>query len=87
MWERGFSFGRGLKECTFLLVCFCTFLFVEIVALCVEVDSCTTDAYDLRFVGVVCVSVLTELLIMVSKNCVIGICFSFLLCLAFLLRL
>ena len=87
LWERGFRFGRFLKEETFLLICFCKFLFVEIIVLCFKIDSSTTDAYDLKFVGVVCFSVLTKLLIMVLKNCVIGICCSFLLCLAFLLRL
>ena len=87
MIEGGFIFGRFVKEGNFLELLFCTVSFMEIIVLCCEIFSCTTEAYDLRFVGVVCFLVLMGLLIMVSKNHVIGICFSFLLCLAFLLRL
>ena len=73
-----FCEGRKFSR-TFVLYCFVCWDYCSLL----WGFSCTTEVYDLRFVGVVCVSVLTELLSMVSKKRVIGICFSFLLCLAF----
>ena len=84
LWERELIFGRFWKESTLLLIVFfVAILFVGIVVLLFGTDSFTTLAYDLLFIWVVVSAALTWLLFICAKNRVMGIFFSFLLCLGF----
>ena len=80
------NFWTFCKRKCFSYNLFITISFDEVMTLLFGADSCTSLAYDILFVWVVVLAVLTWLSFMFSKNCVMGI-FLLLLCLAFLWRI